>query len=257
MHLWPPVVEKAKNTRMVLFDCVNTLLIPDSQRLPRIFVDGHLVPSTAPLILPVLQPHLPKLDTATLHLMSRQAWTWASEQRGEESREVSATVRLHWMLERLGLPDADDSLVHNVLNAHFSGLRDCFQLPEAHRKVLNDLKPQFSLALFSNFDHAPSLKNMLDELCITGLFDHLFISDDLGYRKPGDKAFSMVMRAMGLSPEQVLFVGDDLEDDIMGGLNAGLEVIWFNPRHKSLPDKMRPPSYMIHSLEQLLLLKGQ
>ncbi len=36
---------------------------------------------------------------------------------------------------------------------------------------------------------------------------------------------------MGVSPEESIHIGDLYGSDVLGGLNAGLEVIWFNQRN--------------------------
>jgi putative hydrolase of the HAD superfamily len=52
--------------------------------------------------------------------------------------------------------------------------------------------------------------------------DSLVISSEVGYRKPHPLFFQAACAHLGLPPEQVLCVGDDLENDVHGAISAGL-----------------------------------
>jgi putative hydrolase of the HAD superfamily len=50
----------------------------------------------------------------------------------------------------------------------------------------------------------------------------IFISGELGVRKPAAAIFELAIRATGLEPAATLFVGDHEEDDIDGARAAGM-----------------------------------
>ena len=54
-------------------------------------------------------------------------------------------------------------------------------------------------------------------------------SEDVGSLKPHREAFEGIIRRTGAEPEEILFVGDSLEDDIIGARNAGMNTVWYNP----------------------------
>ena len=60
--------------RTLVFDCINTVLLPNPQRLPRLVVDGKEVTSTAPLLMERVAAHLPGLPTEEVHRAMRRAW---------------------------------------------------------------------------------------------------------------------------------------------------------------------------------------
>lgn len=61
----------------------------------------------------------------------------------------------------------------------------------------------------------------------------LFISQDLGVSKPDPLFFDAVCRKMGIEDRgQAVIVGDSLNSDILGGNQAGIDTVWFNPYHK-------------------------
>lgn len=58
----------------------------------------------------------------------------------------------------------------------------------------------------------------------------MFISQDMGCQKPEKIYFDKVFAAIGpVDKARTVIVGDSLTSDIQGGLNAGLDTIWYNP----------------------------
>jgi putative hydrolase of the HAD superfamily len=55
--------------------------------------------------------------------------------------------------------------------------------------------------------------------------DALVISSEVGYRKPHPAFFQAVCERLSLAPQQVLCVGDDLENDVRGAQRAGLRAM--------------------------------
>lgn len=60
---------------------------------------------------------------------------------------------------------------------------------------------------------------------------HLFISQEIGARKPDPIFFDHVCRKLEISDRsRAVVVGDNLDSDILGGNRAGIDTIWYNPR---------------------------
>lgn len=61
------------------------------------------------------------------------------------------------------------------------------------------------------------------------LFDDVFISDLVGYEKPGREFFDHVWTKIGsYGKREVMIVGDSLTSDMQGGNNAGILCCWYN-----------------------------
>ncbi|HKI99924.1 MAG TPA: HAD family hydrolase [bacterium] len=241
--------------RVILFDCFNTLYLQDPSHLPQVELDGKRVTSTAGLLLERLRALDPGLQAEAVHHAHRAAWKWAEAQRGPELREVPAPRRFRRAFEELGLGDADEALVLEALDVHMRALTGSFQFPPEHRAVLEGLRGRYRLALLSNFDHGPALRRLLAETGIADWLDPLLISDGLGWRKPGRAAFTAALEQIGATAEAVLFVGDSLEDDVLGSQGAGLDVAWLNPHATPCPAECRP-TYELRSLVELPALLG-
>ena len=78
-----------------------------------------------------------------------------------------------------------------------------------------------SLCVGSNFDGR--LRGVVQGLPeLAAWVDSLVISSEVGYRKPHPSFFRAACDHLGLPPERVLCVGDDLENDVRGAIRAGL-----------------------------------
>lgn len=64
------------------------------------------------------------------------------------------------------------------------------------------------------------------------LMEDAFISDLIGYEKPGIEFFDYVLGKIGpYQKEEIMIVGDSLSSDMQGGNNAGIVCCWYNPNH--------------------------
>ncbi len=70
---------------------------------------------------------------------------------------------------------------------------------------------------------------------------HLFISQELGVNKPDPLFFDYVCRDMEITDRsKAVVVGDNLSSDILGGNQAGIDTVWYNPHKKQLSGLARP-----------------
>ena len=61
-----------------------------------------------------------------------------------------------------------------------------------------------------------------------------FISEEMGFAKPDKRFFDLVAASIPhFKKGEAIVIGDSLSSDIQGGINAGLDTCWFNPKGKS------------------------
>lgn len=88
-------------------------------------------------------------------------------------------------------------------------------------------------------------------------FELVVISEQVGVAKPHIDIFTHALELMGNpAPDKVLMIGDNLNSDIIGGLNAGMDTCWLN-RKNSPQQKGIRPTYQVTSHVELdtLLMK--
>ena len=59
-------------------------------------------------------------------------------------------------------------------------------------------------------------------------FDEMIVTGDYGIHKPDRKIFDIMRERLGLSPEEMVYVGDNPVNDIKGARDAGWKTIWMN-----------------------------
>lgn len=88
-------------------------------------------------------------------------------------------------------------------------------------------------------------------------FENVFISEQAGTQKPAKAFYSYVASQIeGFSPEKTLMIGDSLTADVQGGNNAGIDTVWYNPKHLVNATSARPTYTVADYTELLNLLRA-
>jgi HAD superfamily hydrolase (TIGR01509 family) len=91
----------------------------------------------------------------------------------------------------------------------------------------------------------------LQKAGIDDLFSVALLSYPLGVRKPDPLFYRLVLAAAGAPPEQVLFVGDNLDCDVAAPIAQGMRAVLVRPNglrpHETLPDD----ALLIHHVRDL------
>lgn len=156
------------------------------------------------------------------------------------------------LFKSLGLPPdsaAASQAAHNCL----VGWDTHRYLPEDTIPTLRTLREKYAVALVSNFDHPPYVRELLAHCGLEGLFDVVTISGDLRIDKPDPRIFYITLEALGCSPHEAVFVGDSLEADMAGAKGVGCRPVLIDM-------KGRHPLYTserIRALGELLALLNE
>lgn len=84
---------------------------------------------------------------------------------------------------------------------------------------------------------------------LSNYFDQLITSEKSNSIKPQPEIFSFAEQAVGAQSKDCIMIGDALEIDITGAMNAGWDTIYFNPeriKHE------RKPTHEIDSLKNIM-----
>jgi putative hydrolase of the HAD superfamily len=60
-------------------------------------------------------------------------------------------------------------------------------------------------------------------------FEKMITSEEAGYQKPHKKIFEFALKIVKAKKCDCLMIGDDLESDIVGAKNFGIDTVFFNP----------------------------
>ena len=85
----------------------------------------------------------------------------------------------------------------------------------------------YRMHMCSNGFHEVQYKK-LDACGLHKYFDTIILSEDAGVNKPSKTYFDYALKMSGASRETTLMIGDNLQSDILGALNADLDAMLFN-----------------------------
>lgn len=172
---------------------------------------------------------------------------WKALERGEMTREEVLVGRFAMLFEELGIPVDAAAVARNY--ERLLGIGH-YYLPGAEATVKEVLFGKYRLFLASN-GTASVQHGRMTSAGLYPYFEQVFVSQEIGHNKPSRAYFDgCFARIPDFDPAKAMIVGDSLTSDILGGINAGIQTCWVNPRHKTAPDHMKP-DYEIECLAQL------
>lgn len=82
-------------------------------------------------------------------------------------------------------------------------------------------------------------------------FERMITSEEVGYQKPNEKIFEYALEIVKAKKNECLMIGDDLESDIEGAQNFGIDTVFFNP---AMLVHSYAPTFEIKQLDELMIL---
>jgi putative hydrolase of the HAD superfamily len=134
-----------------------------------------------------------------------------------ERGEITAREYFEWLRTALGIKLSNDDFRAGWERVFVGAVRPTADL-------LARIDPRMPLYLFSNTNaahHAAWAHDYAGEL---RPFRKVFVSHEMGLRKPDHAAFHHVAREIGLAPERILFL-DDTKSNVEGARRAGLAAV--------------------------------
>lgn len=204
--------------RAVFFDAVGTLIVPriGAPEVYRTLAAKQGVQLDANLVRERF------VAAYRVEEASDRAAGWVtSEERERERWRAIVTTTLS------DLPDPEAGFLE--LFEHFAR-PDSWRLNDGAATVLESFAERgLILGLGTNYDsRVERVIAGLPEL--SRIADRAAISAAVGFRKPAVEFFRRVTQFAGCSPHDILFVGDDLENDYDGARSSGLEALLLDPK---------------------------
>ncbi len=172
---------------------------------------------------------------------------WKAFERGEIPQEAIMARRFAQFMELQGLSGDSESWNRYYVQS----LSGCSVLLPGAEALCRRAAQKYTLVLITN--GVPFVqRSRLQRSPIARYFgDRVFISGEMGCRKPEKEFFDRVLEAIGARKQRskVLVIGDSLSSDIRGAFNARLDSVWLKwPSAKAGPIQ---PTYEVENLAQL------
>jgi len=115
-------------------------------------------------------------------------------------------------------------------------------------ETLSYLSGKYSLALITNgFTEVQHVK--IAHCGLRDYFNHVLISEQIGFKKPHPAIFTHAASLSSAMPDQCLMVGDNLDADIKGALDAGMKACLYDPES---PPRLDGDYPIINCLSRLM-----
>lgn len=161
-------------------------------------------------------------------------------------------------LAGLGIRLPDD-LVREIAALEHRNMSSRMAISEANLGVLQSLRTAgYRLGIVSNAHFLPEMMwEDIRRLGIADSVDSVVFSSEIGVRKPHPAIFRRVLDKLGMPPEEAMFVGDRLRDDIAGANRLGMvSVLTREFRQEDVTPETAQPDYVIQRLPELLGVLG-
>ena len=133
--------------------------------------------------------------------------------------------------DQLGSPLSDEELETYLEGLHGLWAEREHPHPDAHRLLDAVRSRGLRLAIVGNVvSPRRFLEPMLERQGLLGRVDAVVFSSDVGKRKPHPAPFRRALTAIETQPEDAVFVGDRLYEDVLGASRLGMRTVqatWF------------------------------
>jgi putative hydrolase of the HAD superfamily len=151
---------------------------------------------------------------------------WSLYHRKEISKEYLRNHRFHETFRSFGYDHYEENL--RVTEQYLKRAPYGSALKEGCREVLEYLGPHYRLHIITNGFR--EVFDMKMEACgIRHFFDQVIVSEDYELTKPDERVFRLAEELAGAGRHDCVMIGDSLESDVQGALNAGWEAIYLSP----------------------------
>jgi HAD superfamily hydrolase (TIGR01509 family) len=151
------------------------------------------------------------------------------------------------------LPSEELDILERVFGEHEVG-----HIPYSHVRVLRELNRSHVLGLVSNiWSNRSFFEAEFKKVSILDLFKVIVWSSDYGSIKPSARLFREALDALGVHPEDVLFVGDNPKRDIVGAKAVGMRAAWLRNDIRPLSPTDPIPDCTVSDLSELLVLEAK
>lgn len=198
-----------------------------------------------------------KVDIEKLYCLSR----YYSEIKYEDSRNGNMTVdeyhiyRVKQAANDLNIILSDEEALN--FQKEYKKNQGCLEMTELTKSILDySLGNNIKLAVITNgpSDHQWSKVKVLGvENWIHK--DNIIVSGDLGINKPDKRIFEHAEKKLDLNKNKLFFIGDSLENDVIGANNADWNIIWINRYNQKLPKDVKVYKEVKNNEELFLELK--
>ena len=171
------------------------------------------------------------------------------EQRRME--EVDQAELFRQSLSGIGFDLPDDVIEHIVALDHSAYSNSITVEPEVLAALDELRRARYRMGLVSNISLRPDLMRAdLERMGLAKYLDAMVFSSEVGLRKPDPRIFQEALDRLGIEPQETVFVGDRLYDDVSGAQAVGMRAV-LTRQFRQEDDPDYAPDAVISHLSEL------
>ncbi|MDQ6471984.1 YjjG family noncanonical pyrimidine nucleotidase [Flavobacterium sp. LHD-80] len=168
---------------------------------------------------------------------------WKLYQNDEITHLELRYNRLKFSFDALNYEISDEN-INEIANYYIEFLTDNNHLFDGAVEVLEYLKPKYRLHIITNgFANVQDKK--IRNAALSGYFNTITNSELAGVKKPNSIIFDYAVNLAQASKENSIMIGDCLDADVNGALNAGLDAIFFNEKKIDVAQNIKQINHLL------------
>ncbi len=208
----------SKELQHILFDLDNTLwdFSGNSKRILKEIFDNFDLGARG----------IADFDMFHRQYLVRNEYLWREYALGNVTRDHVRLNRFYITLNDFGINDL--TLSYQAADHYILHTRNQKDLLPHTIELLDYLKDKYQLHIITNgFEEVQFFK--LNNTGLRPYFATITTAEAANALKPDIRIFEFALQQIKAEPEHCLYIGDSVEADGTGSLNAGMDFIWFNP----------------------------
>ena len=135
----------------------------------------------------------------------------------DPNEEYEMIRRFEFVVERTDTIDIHlrHHVTTNLYDTYWSTYKSKCFIKEEILGILLDISKKYKLAVVSNFKIKDGIEELLRLNGASNLFEFVVTSIHAGWRKPSPKIYELAIQYADCTSEQIIFVGDDYENDYL------------------------------------------
>lgn len=168
---------------------------------------------------------------------------WKLYQHDKITHQELRYNRLKFSFDALNVEISDED-IDQISEDYIEFLTDNNHLFDGAIEVLEYLKPKYKLHIITN-GFAKVQDKKINNAALADYFSTITNSELAGVKKPNSIIFDYAIKVSNASKETSVMIGDCLDADINGALNAGLDAIFFNEKKIEAPDNIKQINHLL------------
>jgi pyrimidine 5'-nucleotidase len=157
---------------------------------------------------------------------------WREYAAGTRDKEGTRTGRFQLLFEALAIAGDAQQAAELYLNAYATH----WTIVDGAWSAYSKIAAHFPTGLLTN-GFAETQRDKLRRFPrLAESLDALVISEEEGVLKPHVSLFRIATERAGVPAENIVYVGDSLRSDILGGIAADWQVVWYTQDDSQAPD---------------------